>query len=306
LTSLCLEHFRLTLRVESFAAAAPGQFVHISPPRAAHPGYPTHDEAAWRPSAPWMTDLRAPMLRRAFSIAGLREVGGATEIDVVFRVVGKGTRWMASLRAGDSVSVLGPLGNRFDIRTDRAAAWLVAGGVGLPPMLWLAEALARAGRAAVAFCGAQSRALLALGLDDGAPPAVDAGRATRSAVEFNRQGTPVVIATDDGTYGFPGHIGAAMSAHHAANPVPPNDLIVYTCGPERMMEYVATYCVARGIECQVCMERAMACGTGMCQSCVIAVRETDANGTDWRYRLCCTEGPVFPAGRVIFGDPTSA
>ncbi len=298
-TPLCREHLRLTLRVDSLFSAAPGQFVHINPISSSDEGYSSHDGDSWAPSTSWIANLSSPMLRRAFSIAGLRRVNGHTELDVIFRVVGKGTRWMASLSPNDEVSLLGPLGNEFDIRADRSSAWLVAGGVGLPPMLWLADALSHTETKGIAFCGAQTSELLALTLDEQSPPSVDARHATPSAAEFNQCDTPVVISTDDGSLGFHGHIGAAMTAYHLANPIPPDELIVYTCGPERMMEFVARYCVQRGITCLVCMERAMACGTGMCQSCVVPMR--DAESGEWRYRLCCTEGPVFPAEQIIWG-----
>ncbi|MFQ5473626.1 MAG: dihydroorotate dehydrogenase electron transfer subunit, partial [Dehalococcoidia bacterium] len=79
--------------------------------------------------------------------------------------------------------------------------------------------------------------------------------------------------------------------------------VVYTCGPERMMQFVAGYCADRGIECYACMERSMACGMGTCQSCVVPVRnESDEQG--WSYRLCCTEGPVFNAREIIW-EPMS-
>lgn len=242
------------------------------------------------------------MLRRAFSIAGLARQDNQVELSVIYRVVGRTTRWMDSLRMGSAISVLGPLGNRFPIRPDKRGAWLVAGGVGLPPMLWLAEALRAAGREVVAFCGSRSRELLPLALDERVPLSADATVATLSAVEFVRSGVPVVISTDDGSAGYRGHVGAALVAFHAAHPPDADDLVVYTCGPEIMMRFVAEFCVARAIECHACMERAMACGTGICQSCVVPIRDPgDVEG--WRYRLCCTEGPVFSADDIIWDSP---
>jgi len=298
---LCREHFRLTLRVPHWPDAHPGQFVHIGSVTQASSGYRTLDEESWPAADGLETDPRTPMLRRAYSIAGLRRIHDGVEMDVIYRVVGLGTRWLNSLHTGDRVSALGPLGNCFPIREDKPLAWLVAGGVGLPPMLWLAETLHAAGKQTVAFCGAQTADLLALSLDAGNPPAKDAARATRSAVEFARCEVPVVISTDDGSLGYHGHVGAALTAYHETNPTTEDQVIVYTCGPERMLRFVAEFCLARGIECFVCMERSMACGTGTCQSCVVPVRdETDPDG--WRYRLCCTEGPVFNAETVIW-DP---
>jgi dihydroorotate dehydrogenase electron transfer subunit len=239
------------------------------------------------------------MLRRAFSIAGLRPNANHTEVDVIYRVVGVATRRMEALRPGDRVSLLGPLGKAFPVHARKSQAWLISGGVGLPPMLWLGEGLQEAGKQVLAFHGSQTADLMALTLKPGAELDSEACRATLSAAEFSKIKTPVVISTDDGSLGFHGHIGAAMAAYHDANPVKHNDLVVYTCGPELMMRFVAEYCIGRGIECHLCMERDMACGTGLCQSCVVAVRP-ESNLDDWRYELCCRDGPVFEASRVIW------
>lgn len=296
---LCREHHRLTIRVPMLPSATPGQFVHLSPFEAEPSGYSIIDDPWSVPHERWSAELSAPMLRRAFSIAGRAETRDGVEVDVIFRVVGAASRWMERLRLGDSISVLGPLGNGFPIHTVKPIAWLVAGGVGLPPMLWLVEALNRAGKRALAFCGAQSADLLALTIDPLHPLNNLAREATLAAVEFAKSGVGVVISTDDGSLGFRGHVGSALTEYADANPTPPDDVVVYTCGPERMMRFVAEFCIARGIECHVCVERNMACGTGMCQSCVVPVRDTcDPSG--WRYRLCCTEGPVFEARQIIW------
>ena len=244
------------------------------------------------------------MLRRAFSIAGLQRASDGVYVDVIYRVVGTATRWMESLSRGDEVSVLGPLGNSFPVHERKPVAWLVAGGVGLPPMLWLAETLQAAGKRSVAFYGAQSADLLPFTLDRDALPTTDAKHATFASVEFTQSGTPAVISTDDGSLGFCGHVGAALTAYHRANPTASDEVVIYTCGPERMMQFVAEYCVTRSIECYACMERAMACGTGTCQSCVVALHD-DSDSEGWRYRLCCIDGPVFDARDIIW-DPVGA
>ena len=244
------------------------------------------------------------MLRRAFSIAGLRvQSRQACEMDVIYRVIGTATRWMASLRPADKVSVMGPLGNSFPVSQSKRHAWMVGGGVGLPPMLWLAEALHEAGRQGIALVGARSVDLLALTITDRATIAVDGRTAVPAAEEFAAFHTPVVLSTDDGSLGLEGSVVTAMEAYLAAAGVPSDDVVVYTCGPEAMMEAVASLCIRRSIECYVCMERAMACGTGTCQSCVVPVRDSSAPD-GWRYALCCTQGPVFDARRVIWSAET--
>jgi dihydroorotate dehydrogenase electron transfer subunit len=243
------------------------------------------------------------MLRRAFSIAGLRHVEGGVELDVIYRVVGAATHWMKSLRPGDAVNLLGPLGNAFPISADKPMAWLVAGGVGLPPMLWLAAALHETNKRTVAFCGAQRAELLALTLDAEHPSDPSAHRPSMSAREFAAHGASVVLSTDDGSLGFHGYVGSAMAAHFEAAKPHSGDLVVYTCGPEPMMRFVAEFCLSREIECYLCVERNMACGTGMCQSCVVPVRDA-ADPAGWSYRLCCTGGPIFAADQILWEPPT--
>jgi len=292
---LCRDHYCLTFRLPMFPSAQVGQFVHLSPER-------RPDDTSETDHDRWASELSLPMLRRAFSIAGLRRTNTGVEVDLIYRVVGTATRWMESLRVGDPVSLLGPMGNSFPISDHKPVAWLVAGGVGLPPMLWLAAALHETAKRVVAFCGAQTRDLLALTLDPAAHPNPSAKTATPSAKEFTDCGASMVISTDDGSLGFRGYVGSAMAAYHQANPITDYDLVVYTCGPEPMMRFVAEYCVARRIECYVCVERNMACGTGMCQSCVVPVRDT-ADPAGWSYRLCCTDGPIFEARNILWEMP---
>ncbi|UCE60169.1 MAG: dihydroorotate dehydrogenase electron transfer subunit [Phycisphaerales bacterium] len=300
--AVCREHLRITLRRPELPPSHPGQFVHISPEVSPPPEYPAAQGDSWHPGEEWSAIPHTPMLRRAFSVAGLRRGDDGIDIDVIYRVVGKATRWMASLRPGARVSILGPVGTGFPVNESKSTAWLVAGGVGLPPMLWFAQALHEARKKAIAFCGVQSADLLPLTLDADATPTNDASEATLSAEEFSQHETPTVISTDDGSLGYCGHIGAALSAYHQANPIDANEVVVYACGPEPMLEFVSHYCIERGMECYVCMERAMACGIGTCQSCVIPVVD-DCDPQGWRYRLCCREGPVFPAEDVIWNQP---
>jgi len=296
-TRLCNEHFRITFRVRSFPPAYPGQFLHLGSHRAADA---TNDSVIRATGvSPMAWGGNDPFLRRAFSIAGLRRSAEGVELDVIYRVVGSLTGWLAKMRAGDPISILGPQGNRFPIQRDRPNAWLVAGGVGLPPLLWFAEELHAAKKIAVFFYGAQRADVVALRMDAKTAPASDACAATMASVELADLRVPVVVSTDDGSLGFCGHVGQALEAFWQANPVPPEELVLYTCGPERMMRFVAEFAARIGAMCFACVERSMACATGMCQSCVVATR--DANDTEgWRYRLCCTDGPVFDAAEVIW------
>lgn len=304
--SLCREHYRLTLRLAGFPPSRPGQFVQVAC---------RFEDAArlehgfeWSPGARVVVegeefrDIGA-FLRRPFSIAGRRDVDGATEIDLVGREVGPGTRFLSRLRPGQEITLLGPLGNTFALPDPGGTALLVGGGVGIPPMIYLAQAIADAfardpanHRPAIAFCGALTRDLLALTID-----------ADASIREFSQFGVHALITTDDGSFGTRGlvthalerHLDTSMNASERANAV------IYTCGPEPMMKAVQQIALERGIACQIAVERAMACGMGTCQSCCIRVKKEDPTsppleGRDWCYRLACTDGPVFDATQLLW------
>jgi dihydroorotate dehydrogenase electron transfer subunit len=257
-------------------------------------------------------ELKGPLayLRRPFSLAGRRDTRDGVELEFIHRVVGTGTAWLGDLKIGDSVDVLGPLGNRFPMPGDGELAVLVGGGVGIPPMLYLAESLAS--RNALAFCGAVSRDLLPLTINPDVPaPGPDSFEPLMNIAEFSRHGIPAVISTDDGTFGFRGYVTQALErsldsvlSPRLRVPASPRPLI-YTCGPEPMMKRVAQIASDRGLECQVAVERAMACGMGTCQSCCIRVRKPDPAkpplpGSDWCWRLACTDGPISRGADLLW------
>jgi dihydroorotate dehydrogenase electron transfer subunit len=226
------------------------------------------------------------------------------------RVVGVGTDWMSHLQAGDEVGIIGPLGNRFTHPEAGGKALMVGGGVGIPPMLYLASALAGKPIRSIAFCGALSRDLLPLTITDRAPlPSVDAFEPLSNIDEFARHGVGAVISTDDGSYGFRGFVTQALERYldaHVTDGAARSKTIIYTCGPEPMMKRVADIAAARGIECQVAVERAMACGMGTCQSCCIRLKREEKRdgqafaGKDWIYKLACTDGPVFKGADLLW------
>ena len=331
---LCRDHYRLVLGLPEFPSTEPGQFIQVScRDPAAVGGDREVDWSDLRPPRFSGADVGAPaaLLRRPFSLAGRRDTPDGVELDLIHRVVGIGTDWLARLTVGDAVDILGPLGNHFALPPEGGAALLVGGGVGIPPMLYLAEKLA--GREAVAFCGALTRDLLPLTITADAPDPDDASP-RHTIEEFSRHGHPSVVTTDDGSYGFRGYVTQALEKYlqgvqggsgfgvqgsrkgadarpasraSSLNPEPRSltPPVVYTCGPEPMMKRVAEIAAARGLECQVAVERAMACGMGTCQSCCIRVRKSDPSvpplvGRDWCYRLACTDGPVFRGAELLW------
>ena len=240
---------------------------------------------------------RKPLLRRPFSLAGRRDRdNGAAELDVIHHVVGAGTSWMARLSPGDAADLTGPLGNGFTILPDRPAAGLVGGGVGIPPLLYLAEALGAAGKEVVAFAAARTARKLPLTID----PAKEPDRSGRPAMcirEFADRGAACVVATDDGSLGVAAFAHEAFAAYLDRR-ARDGDLAVYACGPEPMLKAVAEICRRRRMPCQLALERHMACGMGTCQGCIVKV--TDDSSPGWRYKLACKDGPVFDAAELVW------
>jgi dihydroorotate dehydrogenase electron transfer subunit len=318
---LCRDHYRLTLGLRQFPPTEPGHFIQISC-RDLDQDYSPEHELAWPEGQQFDTpsagsgqasgiELMSPlaMLRRPFSLAGRRDTPSGVELDIIHRIVGVGTDWLAKLKADDLVHILGPLGNTFTLPKPGGLAIMVGGGVGIPPMLYLADALNRAERRGVAFSGALTRDLLPLTITDDAPaPTSDLTDPLYNIAEFARNGIPAVITTDDGSYGFRGYVTQALERYLDAYITDNADrgrAIVYTCGPEQMMRRVADIAGSRNIECQVAVERAMACGMGTCQSCCIKVRKPDPSkpplpGKEWCYRLACTDGPVFRGSQLLW------
>jgi dihydroorotate dehydrogenase electron transfer subunit len=292
-SAICREHFRLTLTLSSFPPTEPGQFIQIL---CRDVDVPENEiEFSWQPGERGELHDReflAPLalLRRPFSLAGRADKSDGTELEIIHRVVGIGTDWLGKLKIGDGVSILGPLGNRFQFPPKNHTALLVGGGVGIPPMLYLAQKLAD--QNAIAFCGATTKDLLALTI------AADPDRAgvtpNFSIAEFAQHNIPAIITTDDASYGMGGYVTQALEKWLDTNSN--TAITIYTCGPEPMMKRVAEIAINRNIPCQVAVERAMACGMGTCQSCVIRVRKNDS----WLYKLACTDGPIFNAADLLW------
>ncbi len=316
---MCLEHNRLTIRVDGLPPSNPGQFLQVKCRDVDDAPIGSVEEIVreWPPTSPLQTLQQdivcpTPILRRPFSIAGRTD----DEVQLVNRDVGAGTAWLAKLRAGDAVDVIGPLGVGFELPRPGGIALLVGGGVGIPPMMYLAQELAALNesasdeerRKAVAFAGATTRDLLSLTITDDAPEP-PAGRMTQSMAglyniaEFGHRGFATIVSTDDGSYGWHGRVTEPLALYLDAwfddswevGSVRPT---IYTCGPEPMMKAVAAVAAERGLACQVAVERAMACGMGTCQSCVI--RQKDESDRGWSYRLACTHGPVFDSASLLW------
>ena len=297
---ICREHYRIVLGLDSFPPSKPGQFVQVQCSRVGlSDGAKTVEfDGGLIPKFTQreLTDSES-LLRRPLSIAGRREGENMVELEIIYRTVGVGTRWLANIEPPRTVSIIGPLGNNMPISDDKPRAALVGGGVGIPPMLYLAEALAQAGKRTVAFSGVRSRDLLPLKLLDSQSVRTD-GMPVRCIAEFDACGAESAVATDDGSLGFDGLVGECFERWLSLQDDPQSNLVVYSCGPEAMMKAIGQACIGRGIECYLSLERHMGCGMGTCQSCVCKIKTKNDQG--WAYKLCCTDGPVFDAQQIVW------
>ncbi|HIQ20481.1 MAG TPA: dihydroorotate dehydrogenase electron transfer subunit [Planctomycetes bacterium] len=253
------------------AAIVPGQFVMIRLPECADP-------LLGRPFAMWDVVPDAE--------------GSPWGLEVIYLVVGKMTSRLARMQPGSALEVWGPLGNGFPpAPTDHLV--MVAGGIGQTPFLTLAKQYlgqARFGQPPrsvpiarrVTLCyGVRSQEYLA-GVDD-----------------FRRLGVHVLVSTEDGSAGQRGLVTELVRPAVEATTLATR---IACCGPEPMMAATARLARQLGLPCQVSLETPMACGVGICFSCVVRLRHSSGG---WDYRRVCVEGPVFDAEQVDWEDQPS-
>lgn len=205
------------------------------------------------------------LLPRPISICEIDQGKGLLRL--VYRVVGAGTTEFSRLSAGDTIEVMGPLGNGFEPKGETPL--LIGGGIGIPPMLQLAKQLS-------------GRVTIVLGYRDSQLFLKD---------EFEKYGT-VVIATDDGSVGTKGTVIDAIREQKVSG----ND-VIYSCGPTPMLRGVKTFGLEQGIPAYISMEEKMACGIGACLACVCQSSEVDAHSKVNNKRVC-KDGPVFLSTEV--------
>jgi len=284
---------RLTLLFEaeaakSFSQVKPGQFAQIRLSGVGLPktGIISNDIA----------DIahKQILLRRPFSFCDVTmDSRNKIRVMILYCVLGPGTLRMTTLGKGDKLSIIGPLGNGFSVPVGKKYALLVAGGMGAPPLMHLMGFLQANSpkMRVVVFAGAKS-------FED-FPFTVQVSNKNGHGVSgFTRFGIESYIATDDGSAGFRGFVTDCVRRWLRKNKPDTSEVIIYSCGPEAMLAETAKLAGERGIDCQVSMERMMACGIGICQSCAVECKLGDQGETE--YKLCCKDGPVFDAREVVF------
>lgn len=217
---------------------------------------------------------RDTLLRRPFSIARVTRQGAqAGTVEFVFDAHGPGTRWLADVQERQTLDLVGPLGNPFPVPNRPVSCLLVGGGYGVAPLFFLGEELQKLGCRVDMIVGAADQ--------DRIHDAITAKRMTAS----------VTFTTEDGSMGVEGRVTDVMDDVIASG----NTDVVYACGPNAMLAAVTEVARRQELPCQVAVEEHMACGVGVCWTCVMPIRGRDGHV---RNRRACIDGPVF-SGRTI-------
>lgn len=236
-------HYLLELENTFQTMPLPGQFVHIKVP-------------------PFF-------LRRPFSIAGCDK----EKISILFKVAGSGSNVLSSARKGDILSVIGPLGTPFPVGEKREKVFIVAGGTGIAPLIFLSRKLIEKDKEILFFYGARDKKHIMFQL-----------------LPF---GINFIFSTEDGSYGEKGLINVALINQIESGTAPD---VIYAGGPAGLLKKVSSISRRYEIPAFISLENRMACGTGLCYGCVTRIK----TGSGWEYKRVCKDGPVFNASEVIW------
>ena len=246
-----------------------------------------------------ISETNDPLFRRPFSVfRRTTHNHGSSGIEVIYKVVGRGTQRMTDLKKGEQVDLLGPLGHGFECDRSKRIHILVGGGTGSASLFMLGEEISKARRKP----GFELNVLL--------------GAETRRSLilekEFKSLGGRVMVSTDDGSYGYHGLVTEMLAESLEEGKISP-DCALYASGPEPMLKALVPLCRRYEIPAQVSMERHMMCGIGGCFVCVCKVdkqhvlRHRDLRSShiqfaseEWGYALACQDGPVFHLDEVLF------
>jgi dihydroorotate dehydrogenase electron transfer subunit len=262
-------HFQMAVKLpRSFPTPSPGQFVMIR-----------------------RAEQEEPLLARPLSVFGFQRHKDHANLQLLYRVGGRGTKRLACSRSGDEFSVLGPLGKGFTFPAGIRRVIFIAGGVGVAPLTFLLHSGLLSSRTGQEiqkrfYLGARSAELL-VGLD--------------RLEGFCELG----VCTDDGSRGYHGPVTAMFESDigllkHDIGAYNPEETMIYACGPTAMILVLGHLLSENPLHCQVSLEERMACGLGACLGCAVAVR-TEAGRRE--YRRVCRDGPVFGLREIIFASP---
>jgi dihydroorotate dehydrogenase electron transfer subunit len=225
--------------------------------------------------------LNDPFLSRPISIYSFSRGKNYCSLEFLYRVVGKGTQILAGLIKSSQVEINGPLGNGFEIQTVKKNSVLIAGGIGIAPLSLLIESLCRrddcSPSAMTVYLGFQGASAV-VGLD-----------------KLKKLCHDITVCTDNGTLGTKGFVTQIFQRD--MKKFSPDNTSIYACGPKEMLQSLARILNKSKFSCQVSLEERMACVSGACMGCAVAVK--DKQGV-FDYKRVCADGPVFNLADIIW------
>lgn len=239
------DHYKISFSCKNVSKnAVPGQFVQIR-----------------------VSDSISPLLRRPFSFHKIHK----DSFEILYHVVGYGTKILSERKKGEKLDIIGPLGNGFKMIKGKTAV-LIAGGCGSAPLYALEEKLKKMKIESHFFLGATTENLLLCQSD------------------LTKIGTKLYVSTDDGSCGEKCTVGALYSSH--LDRIPAKKSVIYACGPKAMLRAVCEIALEKKIPAQISLEEHMACGVGACLGCVV--------NTTAGYKRVCKDGPVFDSKELLW------
>ncbi|MCM8818351.1 MAG: dihydroorotate dehydrogenase electron transfer subunit [Candidatus Omnitrophica bacterium] len=201
-------------------------------------------------------------LRRPFSVARFNK----KSIQIIYKVVGKGTEILSQKTKGESIDIIGPLGNSFPIYKNKKIC-IIGGGTGIAPLIFLSEELKKFNKEIFFFYGSRNR----------------------NSIFFSvlPDGIDYIFSTDDGSFGTKGNIFDIFKKFNGFE-------VIYGSGPEELLKKISKF--SKKVPVYLSLENYMACGMGLCYGCVVKIREKD----NWEYKRVCKDGPVFRADKIIW------
>lgn len=251
-------HFLMSVMLPpAFPTPAPGQFVMIR-----------------------QADRLDPLLARPVSVYGFQRRGDYAFLELLYRVVGRGTLLFSQMKAGNEVTLIGPLGKGFDLPTGRRKVIFVAGGIGVAPLIFFLQCgilneVAEQKRRTIFYLGARSEELLV-------------GR------DHLKRLCDLRLCTDDGSLGYHGPVTEMLK--NDIEGYDPRETVLFACGPTPMVHALKRLLRDNPIPCQVSIEERMACGLGACLGCTVAIQGLEGRR---EYVRVCKEGPVFDLNEIL-------
>jgi dihydroorotate dehydrogenase electron transfer subunit len=289
-------YFKLGIRLYGIESIFPGQFINLKIPPCDFP----NTEPVFDFSEFVDLSIKKPLLLRPFSVGRILSKNlDSLDVELIIKEVGIGSYILHQLTKGQKLKFLGPLGSRFTIKENTENAILIGGGTGVAPLMALSDILSKNNIRTFLFLGGLNKDNLPVPVKKGNNSIYKIIQNSNAIIsEMESEFCSTAVSTDDGSIGFHGFVTDLFEKFIETQKLDNKKIQVFSCGPMKMMEKIQCIVQKSEYDHQVSLERHMACGLGVCLSCVNEKKNIDKK----EYLRVCLEGPVFDANEVKFHD----